>query len=391
VSGGPISDGAVKQECDVFVVGAGIMGLSIAYHLAKRGARDVVVADRGYLAAGASGRNGGGIRMQWSTETNVKLMRESVELCKRFAGELGVNVWLRQGGYLFLASDAAERARMEKNVALQNRFGVPTRMLTPSEALAIVPELDASQFECACYNPRDGIIFPWPFLWGYANQAAARGVEIHTFTDVTAIAREGDGFVVETTRGRTRAKRVVNAAGAWSPEVARLVGVELPNRPHRHEILSTEPLKPFLGPMVSVLKSGLYFSQSMRGEIVTGITVEDDDDGSVKMGSRLRFLTTLGREIVRVMPRLASIKVLRQWAGPYDVSPDGNPIVGEAPSVPGFYLACGFVGHGFMMAPVVGKYYGEWLAGGDRHEFFDRWRLSRFAEGKLEKEEMIIG
>ena len=391
MSGGPISDGAVKQECDVFVVGAGIMGLSIAYHLAKRGARDVVVADRGYLAAGASGRNGGGIRMQWSTETNVKLMRESVELCKRFAGELGVNVWLRQGGYLFLASDAAERARMEKNVALQNRFGVPTRMLTPSEALAIVPELDASQFECACYNPRDGIIFPWPFLWGYANQAAARGVEIHTFTDVTAIAREGDGFVVETTRGRTRAKRVVNAAGAWSPEVARLVGVELPNRPHRHEILSTEPLKPFLGPMVSVLKSGLYFSQSMRGEIVTGITVEDDDDGSVKMGSRLRFLTTLGREIVRVMPRLASIKVLRQWAGPYDVSPDGNPIVGEAPSVPGFYLACGFVGHGFMMAPVVGKYYGEWLAGGDRHEFFDRWRLSRFAEGKLEKEEMIIG
>ncbi len=381
----------IKKETDVFIVGAGIMGLSIAYHLAKRGVRDVVVVDRGYLAAGASGRNGGGIRMQWSTETNVRLMQESVELCKRFAGELGVNVWLRQGGYLFLASTAAERARMEKNVALQNRCGVPTRMLTPAEARAIVPELDVTGVECACYNPRDGIIFPWPFLWGYANQAAARGVEIHTFTDVQAIEPGQDGFLVRTNRGDVRAKRVLDCAGAWSPEVARLVGVALPNRPHRHEILSTEPLKPFLGPMVSVLRSGLYFSQSMRGEIVTGITVEDVDDGTVKMGSRLTFLTTLAREITRVMPRLASVRVLRQWAGPYDVSPDGNPIVGEVASVPGFHLACGFVGHGFMMAPVVGRYYGEWLAGGARHEFFDRWRLSRFAEGKIEKEEMIIG
>lgn len=389
---GPVSTGPIKKETDVLIVGAGIMGLSIAYHLATRGTRDVVVVDRSYLAGGASGRNGGGIRMQWSTETNIRLMQESVDLCKHFAGELGVNVWLRQGGYLFLASTPAERARMEKNVALQNRHGVPTRMLSPAEAREIVPDLDVGGIECACYNPRDGIIFPWPFVWGYANQAAARGVEIHTFTDVSAIERDARGFRVTTSKGEVRAKRVVNAAGAWSPKVAALVGVKLPNHPHRHEILSTEPLKPFLGPMVSVLKSGLYFSQSMRGEIVTGITVPKDiDDGEVHMGSRLVFLTTIARELVRVMPRLAAVKILRQWAGPYDVSPDGNPIVGEPPTVPGFYLACGFVGHGFMMAPVVGKYYGQWLAGGERHSFFDRWRLARFAEGKLESEEMIIG
>jgi sarcosine oxidase subunit beta len=388
---GPVAQGPLKRETGVAIIGAGIMGLALAYHLARRGVTDVVVLDRSYLAGGASGRNGGGIRMQWSTETNINLMRESVELCKHFAGELGVNVWLRQGGYLFLASSDGERARMEKNVELQNRHGVPTRMLLPEEAQQIVPDLDASQFVAACFNPRDGILFPWPFLWGYANQAAARGVEIHTFTDVTAIEPGPSGFRLTTSKGVLSAERVVNAAGAWSPEVARLVGVELPNHPHRHEILSTEPLKPFLGPMVSVLASGLYFSQSMRGEIVTGITVEDADTGAVNMGSRLKFLTTLGREITRVMPRLATVKVLRQWAGPYDVSPDGNPIVGEVPGVPGFYLACGFVGHGFMMAPVVSKYLGQWLTGGAAPEFLRRWRLARFAEGDLHREDMIIG
>jgi sarcosine oxidase subunit beta len=248
-----------------------------------------------------------------------------------------------------------------------------------------------SHIACAAYNPKDGVLFPWPFLWGYAHQALERGVEVHLYTNVQRIERAGDRFLVGTSKGPVEARRVVNAAGAWSPAVARLLGVELPNRPHRHEILSTEPLKPWLGPMVSLLSSGLYFSQSMRGEIVTGISVPDVDDGTVKMGSRLVFLTTLARELVALVPRMAGVKVLRQWAGPYDVSPDAHPILGQPPGVPGFYLCCGFVGHGFMMAPVIGKLYAEWLTGGPPHEVFERCRLGRFAEGKLEKEEMILG
>jgi sarcosine oxidase subunit beta len=387
--------GPPKERCEIAIIGGGVMGLSIAYQLAKRGLTDVVVLERGYLAQGASGRNGGGVRMQWSTELNVRLMRESIDLCKHFAQEIGVNVWFRQGGYLFLARRKEEREKMERNVALQNKFGVPTRMLSPQEALEVVPELDVSNVVCATYNPKDGVLFPWPFLWGYAHQAQARGVEVHLYTDVQSLERDGKGFKLTVEKqGRTstvKAKRVINAAGAWSPEVARMLGVELPNRPHRHEILSTEPLKPFLTPMVSVLSSGLYFSQSMRGEIVTGVTVEDHEDGRIKLGSRLKFLSTLAREIVAVMPRLADVKVLRQWAGPYDVSPDGRPILGEPPGVPGFFLACGFVGHGFMMAPVVGKYYAEWLTGGEKHEVFDQSLLTRFASGNIQREDMIIG
>jgi sarcosine oxidase subunit beta len=386
--------GPLPEAAEIVIVGGGVIGLSIAYYLAKRGLTNVVVVERGYLAEGASGRNGGGVRQQWSTELNIRLMQESVELCRRFAVDLGVNVWFRQGGYLFLARSAAEITRLEKNIALQNRCGVATRMLDPRQALAIVPELDLTGIVGAAYNPTDGILFPWPFLWGYARQAAAHGARIFTQTAVTGLdpLRPG-GYIVHTPRGPVRARRVINATGAWSPKLAQMLGVDIPTRPIRHEICSSEPLKPFLRPMVSELASGLYCSQSMRGEIVGGVTIPGHAS-TYSLGSTLEFLATYARRLVRLMPILGDIKVLRQWAGPYDQSPDGNPILGAAPGHPDFFLACGFVGHGFMMAPIVGKLYGEWLTGGEPHEIFSRYTLGRFADGSAAahaKEDFNIG
>ena len=386
---------AAKQlaaEAETVIIGGGIMGLGIAYELARRGRSDIHVLEQEYLTSGASGRNGGGVRMQWSTEMNVRLMQESIEICRDFASELGMNVWLRQGGYLFLIRSQAELAQLERTVALQNRCGVPTRILTPQEALRIVPELNVHSFVAACYNPRDGVVFPWPFLWGYANAASELGVSIHTYTKVTGIDVLGPhAFVVDTTQHNTPHQPNTTTPTTWSPAVAKLVGIELPNHPHRHEILATESLKPFLKPLVSVLSSGLYFSQSMRGEIVGGITVPDVDDGQVHMGSRLRFLEDMSAELLQVMPVLSQVRVLRQWAGPYDVSPDGLPILGEPDGLPGFFLVCGFVGHGFMMAPVIARCYAELLCGGKRHPVFDRCKLSRFRDGTSEREVMIIG
>jgi sarcosine oxidase subunit beta len=214
---------------------------------------------------------------------------------------------------------------------------------------------------------------------------------------VTAIEPGGKGFLVRTARGNVRAARVVCAAGAWSPEVARLVGVALPDWPQRHEILSTEALKPFLKPMVSVLETGLYFSQSLRGEIVGGISLPEpprSPGAPIELGSRLVFLQTIARALTEVMPILGDVKVVRQWAGPYDMSPDGNPIVGEAPGCPGFYVCCGFQGHGFMMAPVVARHYARHLVGEATHPFFEAWRASRFGGPGSpggERETMIIG
>ena len=372
------------------------MGLAIASNLAARGQKRIVVLDANHLAWGASGRNGGGVRQQWSTEMNIRLMQESTEICARFAEEMRINVWMRRGGYLFLARTEVAAERLARNVALQNQCDLPTRMITPADAQELVPELDVTPFVAACYNPTDAVVFPWPFVWGYARAAAKRGVQIRTGVPVTAIERRGDDFVLRTPQGALTAGRVVCAAGAWSPVVARLAGGALPDRPVRHEILSTEPLKPFLKPMVSEIETGLYVSQSLRGELVGGVALpeEANPDGEVRLGSRLAFLTRMARGLTRLMPRLGHVKVVRQWAGPYDVSPDGNPIVGELPGVPGFYVVCGFGGHGFMMAPVVARHYADFLRGDPPHAFFHAWRASRFSGGDPaggDREEMIIG
>ncbi|HVK74661.1 MAG TPA: FAD-binding oxidoreductase [Kofleriaceae bacterium] len=388
-----VSHEPLPASAEIVIIGAGVIGLSIAYQLARRGLTDVVVVDRGYLAEGASGRNGGGIRQQWSTAMNVRLMQRSVALCKEFATELGVNVWFRQGGYLFLARSRREVQRLEKNVDMQNALGVETRLIDAATAQDIVPELDPTGILAAAYNPSDGILFPWPFLWGYARRAAELGVRIHTHTPVTAIERGRPGFTIVTPRGRIAARRVVCAVGSWTPEVARMVGVEVPTWPIRHEICSSEPLKPFLRPMVAELASGLYCSQSMRGEIVGGVTLPGHGPDR-SMASSLEFLATYARRLTRLMPVLRDVKILRAWAGPYDQSPDGNPILDHPPGLPDFFLACGFVGHGFMMAPVVGELYAEYLTGGERHELFAQSSLGRFhgaSAADIAKEDFNLG
>ncbi len=288
----------MRRRAKVVVVGAGIMGLSTAWHLARRGLTDVLVVDRGYLCGGASGRNGGGVRAQFSTETNIRLMQESIAICREFAAEMKINVWFRQGGYLFLARSEARAKALEASVALQNRCGLPTRLLEPWEAKRIVPELSIEGVTRASFNAEDGVVFPWPFVWGYAKAAQDLGVEVATFTEVTAIEQRNGRVVgvklrpmrlAEVTRNEpvlpagdefyVECDELVVCAGAWSPSVARLAGVELPNPPHRHEICSTEPLKPWLGPLVADLTDGLYFSQSMRGEIVGGVSVDPVPDG----------------------------------------------------------------------------------------------------------------
>jgi sarcosine oxidase, subunit beta len=382
----------MRDRADVVVIGAGIMGLATAYNLAKRhGITNVTVVERSYLCSGASGRNGGGIRAQWSSETNVRLMRESIRICEEFAAELKINVWLRQGGYLFVVRDEARRKAMEASVRVQNAAGLGTRMLTPKEAKRIVPELAIEGVVAASYNPTDGVVFPWPFIWGYAEGAKALGVEIATFTNVLGFDTEGDRITaVRTDQGTVRTGAVVNAAGAWSPQIARLLGVELPNKPHRHEICSTEPLKPFLSPLVAELGNGLYFSQSTRGEIVGGISNEDVPAG-IDMGSSHDFLRLYARALVRACPILGDVKILRQWAGCYDLTPDANPIVGPVDGMQRFYQASGFMGHGFMMAPVLGRLLADFVAREEMTPLFERWNLRRFRTGQLLTESMILG
>ncbi len=262
----------------------------------------------------------------------------------------------------------------------------------------MVPHLDPARFLAAAYNPDDGTIFPWPFLWGYASRAEVLGVAVRTFTRVTGLRSSGARLThVETDRGPVACDLVVNAAGAWSKQVAALAGVATPNRPTRHEILVTEPLAPFLDPLVSVLGSGpalghaagLYFSQSQRGELVGGMGDPAEPEG-LAMGSTLRFLARFARAATTLVPRLGGVKVVRQWAGCYDVTPDNNPILGPA-GFQNFFQHHGWVGHGFMMAPAIAEHLADHLTGAATSDLVARFSLDRFRTGEVVHEDFIIG
>jgi sarcosine oxidase subunit beta len=386
----PRPSGELPARARVVIIGGGIMGLGLAFNLCRRGITDVVLLERGYLTAGASGRNGGGVRAQWTTPTMIRLAKRSLEIGERFAADMGINVWFRKGGYLFLAPTAEQAARIEKNAELHRKQGLRTRVITPAEAKEVVPELDERRFLAASWNPDDSVVFPWPYLWGYAARAEELGAKVLTFTRVTGFESKGRRLsTVVTDRGRIEADVVVNACGAWSRDVAALAGVKLPNQPMRHEILVTEPLKPWLGPLVSVLGSGLYFSQSLRGEIVGGMG-DPDEPAGIEMGSTLRFLARFARAITDCAPVTAGLRVMRQWAGCYDVTPDNNPILGAA-GFENFLQLSGFVGHGFMMAPAVTELMAGWMAGDAPDEIFERFTLDRFERGLTAREDFIIG
>jgi sarcosine oxidase, subunit beta len=381
----------MKDRADLVIIGGGIIGLSLAYHLSRMGFHDVVVLEQGYLCFGASGRNGGGIRQQWSTEENIRLAQQSVRLFRQLSRETGYNIWFRQGGYLFLARNGETANVLEQNVKLQNRMGVPTRLIDPSEARRIAPGLQVEGVERCAFNHSDGVLFPWPAVWGMAKTAQQLGVEISTFTRVTGIdVRDGRIAKVMTDKGAIATRRVVNAAGGWSWQVARMAGCELPNKPYRHEILVSEPLKPFLNPMVCDLSDGTYFSQTMRGEICGGLS-DPDEASSMNTGSSFRFLRRMCQSMVRIIPRLAGVKILRQWAGYYDETPDGNPVMGRVNQVEGFIQLNGFGGHGFMLAPAIGKIAAEWLLRKSDHEIFTKYNLNRFEKGATKKETLVIG
>jgi len=336
------------------IVGAGIVGLFTAHHLARAGAGPILVVDRGFLSSGSSGRNGGGVRQQWETRSTVRLARESVVAYRRFGREYGYNIWFRQGGYLFLADTEAEMARLRTVHDLVRSEGLDSRLVAPDAIGRWLDGIAPGTVAGGSYLATDGTLYPFPALWGLYEADRALGVEVALGVDVTGIGVD-DGRVrrVTTASGTVATESVVNAAGGWSAELSARAGLVAPNTATRHEILATEPMKPFLDPMVVRVRDGLYFSQTMRGELVGGITVPHPPGTARGMPTSPRFLTEMARAMVGLLPRLGALNVMRAWSGFYDDTPDGLPVIGADPRLPGFFHANGFGGHGFMLAPAA--------------------------------------
>jgi sarcosine oxidase subunit beta len=216
----------------------------------------------------------------------------------------------------------------------------------------LVPGIAPDAVVGGTYLATDGTLYPFPAVWGVYEAARALGVEVALGVEALGVeSRDGHIVAVATSHGRVETSAVVNAAGGWSAEFSRRAGLTVPNTPTRHEILATEPMKPFLDPMVVRASDGLYFSQTMRGEIVGGLALRDGRGIAGGMPSSPRFLKGMSHALVRLVPRLGAVGILRAWSGFYDDTPDGFPVIGEDPRMHGFVHANGFGGHGFMLAP----------------------------------------
>ena len=380
----------MRASADIVIIGAGVTGAALAYTLAKRGIRNVLVLERRFPCAGATGRCGGGIRQQFTSESNIRLAMGSVRIYEGLSEELDYDIEYVQGGYLMLAETEQELELQRKAVALQNELGLPSRALSPEEVPEIVPLFDTSTIAGATFCPTDGHANPFRVVEGYLRVAKRLGVKLQKFTEVTDLTVRG-GRVTEvvTSRGKVAAGVVVNAAGAWSKRIAAMAGVELPNQPVRHEILATEPVQPITDVMVVSLHTGIYFSQTVQGQIVGGIGDPAERPG-YNIRSSFRFLRRFLSELVRHIPALGQLAVLRQWAGLYDVTPDAQPILGPTPGLENFIQANGYSGHGFMIAPKVAELLADYIERGEVSEDLRRLSLSRF-EGELKGEAFVVG
>jgi len=380
------------KSADVVVIGGGVVGCSTAYNLAKLGAGKVVVLEKNYLASGSTGRCGAGMRMQWGTETNCLLSRESVKMLSHLPELLNVDVDIEftQNGYLMPAYSEKMAEQFKQNLVLQKSLAIPAKWVTPEESLEIVPFLNTKGMLGATYCAEDGHCNPFKVTEAYAQAAKKLQVEIYTNTQVLGIETENGKIVsVHTNQGDIQTDTVVNAAGGYAKEVGRMVGVELPIYPERHEILVTEPVEPTMGPMVMSFYHNLYCQQSPHGSFIMGIGHPNEPEG-YDINSSWQFLRDMVERVVEILPPLAGLNIVRQWAGLYDMCPDRTPILGNSPQLQRFYTAAGFSGHGFMISPITGQLMAEMIVGKPTAFPIQMFDAGRFERGELFVEPSVV-
>ncbi len=375
----------------ICIIGGGIIGTSTAFHLARMGETRVAVFEKDYISSGATGRCAGGIRQQWSTRSNVRLAMRSVELFERFEEQTGFDIEYRQGGYLLLSYDEEEAEQFERNVRMQREEGLDVELLSPETVKRRYPFINTEGLVAATFCQRDGHANPHKANFAYALSAKGMGVDIFTHTTVESVEVQGGAVVgVKTSRGYFPCEIVVNAAGAWSREVGQMVGIDIPTTSYRHQILVTESLEDFFPFMAISFSGNFYMRQTAHGQMIMGQGDPNERPG-VNRNVTYAFLKEIVVKMRRIFPFLENVRVMRQWSGSYNMSPDAQPIIGRSRKVEGFFYAVGFSGHGFMLAPAVGEALAEMILL-DRTEHVDIGHLDieRFESGETEIEKNVV-
>ncbi|MBI2469571.1 MAG: FAD-dependent oxidoreductase [Candidatus Rokubacteria bacterium] len=370
----------MPETAEVVVVGGGVAGLALAVELKRRGAGRTIVLERSYLGSGATGRNVGRLRAMQLTETLTRLALRCQAKYEWIGDELGFNVLFWRPGYLWLLYDSDEIDRMRPVVAMHHRLGVRSELLDPAGVYRLVPHLRSGEpVAGGVGHARDAIVHHDAVVWAYGETARRLGVEVRQNAEVSGIeVRRGRVEGVRLGSDRIAATRVVNAAGAWAGQVSALAGLPVPNMPVRREVLVTAPVKPFLPYAITFYRPAEgWFNQTLRGEVVAGV-VDLDEPPGLNSSSSFGFLTRTATLLVRKMPALARLTVIRQWAGMYDVTPDHLPQVGGSGRVAGFYQANGWSGRGMLLAPYCAELLAAEMTTGKRPELLRPFDPDRF-------------
>jgi sarcosine oxidase subunit beta len=361
------------------IVGGGVIGTSIAFHLAEAGVTDVVLLERADLGSGSTCRAAGGVRAQFSDELNIALGARSLAAFTRFGHRPGQEIDLHQVGYLFLLSTAADVASFERDVALQNDLGVTSRMIDVDEAARLAPLIDTQGLLAAAYSPDDGHCTPESVVLGYARGARGLGSVLRTGTTVLDMETRGDRVTaVVTDHGTVTAGTVICAAGAWSAAVGDMVGVALPVTPVRRQVMFTEPMPELstVVPFTIDFVTSFYFHREGRG-LLLGMSDPEQAPG-FHLDYSDEWLPRLGAAMAARAPRLLDVGLTPGWAGLYEVTPDHNALIGRAAEPSNFLYATGFSGHGFLQAPAVGEVVRDLYLGRDPFVDVGPLHASRF-------------
>ncbi len=384
----------MRTQASVVIIGAGVMGASVACHLAMRGCTDVVILEQFETEIqGSTARSAAGVRHQFSHELNVRMSQYGIERFKHFRDEIGGESGLHQVGYLFLINDHENWQGYSEATAMQNRLGVRTQLLQPADVHAIVPDVRIDDLIGATFGPDDGYCDPHGVALGYLTRARSLGVELLRATPATGIeVQSGRVVAVQTPHGRIACETVINCAGSWAGQAAALAGLNVPIKPFRRNVYVTQPtaIIPNQMPLTVDVTSGFWMRKEQEN-LIFGLSKADEPAG-YNTNVDWDWLDTVLDAGFDRFPRLGEVQLADKqcWAGAYEITPDHMPILGRHPDLPSFINAAGFSGHGIMHSPATGVIIAEELLDGRAHTFdIDPLRIERYATGSAFERNII--